>query len=457
METELRYIAATGMVGAGFHESSLAAGAAKRPAFIGADSGSTDAGPYQLGSAQGIFSDGACRRDLALSLRTAQAASVPLLIGSCGGAGTDIGVDRYAEMIEDLATEYGFHIRMARIYSEVTSEYVLAKHKAGRMRGLIGAPEVDAERIRKSRIVAMMGVEPFQAALSEGADVVLAGRSSDTSIYSAIPMQRGFPAGPVWHAAKIMECGSGAVGDRTGQDSLFCTLSHEGFIVEPLRDGFHCTPTSVAAHTLYENGDPFHLVEPSGTLDTTDAVYEALDDRRVQVTGSAFNHADTYTVKLEGSALVGYQSLMLGSVRDPLILRQLDHWIASMQERIHERIAGSSSMGRESYAFNLRVYGRDGTLGSLEPNPVFEGHEAFILMDITADNQETASNLIRLASHVAMHHGVPEWNGSITGVAHPYAPATIDRGPVFEFTLNDVIELDDPMEAFRLEMSEVGA
>ena len=30
-----------------------------------------------------------------------------------------------------------------------------------------------------------------------------------------------------------------------------------------------CTPQSVAAHTLYENADPYTLVESGGVLDTT--------------------------------------------------------------------------------------------------------------------------------------------------------------------------------------------
>jgi Acyclic terpene utilisation family protein AtuA len=396
------------------------------------------------------------RRDLALSLQAARRAGVPLLIGSCGGAGTDIGVDRYGDVIRELAHELGERLRVARVYSEVSADYVLAKAEHGRCHPLTGAPSFSEETVRRSRIVAMMGVEPFQRALEEGADVVLAGRASDTSIYAAVPTQQGFDPALVWHAAKITECGSGAIGDRVGQDSILCTLADNEFIIEPLHEGWHCTPTSVAAHTLYENADPFHLVEPGGTLDTTDAVYEAIDDRRVRVTGSRYVPAPTYTVKLESSALAGYQSLMIGSVRDPVILRQLNRWTSSMTEAIHERIESSTGVPLDKYVLNVRVYGRDGTLGDLEPTPVFEGHEAMLLMDVTAADQETASSLIRLASHVAMHHGVPEWTGSITGVAHAYAPATIDRGPIYEFTLNHIIELDDPMEAFRTEFEEVG-
>jgi hypothetical protein len=47
-------------------------------------------------------------------------------------------------------------------------------------------------------------------------------------------------------------------------------------------------PQSVASHTLYENADPFDLKEPSGTLDTREARYEAISDRAVRVSGSRF-------------------------------------------------------------------------------------------------------------------------------------------------------------------------
>jgi hypothetical protein len=139
-----------------------------------------------------------------------------------------------------------------------------------------------------------------------------------------------------------------------------------------------------------------------------------------------------------------------------VILRQLDTWIESMRRSIEWRVESSVGMRLGDYELGMRVYGRDGTLGSLEPTPRFEGHEAFLLMDATAPTQEQASTIIRLASHVAMHHPVPEWRGSITGIAHPYAPATVDRGPVYRFSMNHVVELDDPLECYRIEMEEVG-
>ncbi len=40
--------------------------------------------------------------------------------------------------------------------------------------------------------------------------------------------------------------------------------------------------------------------------------------------------------------------------------------------------------------------------------------------------------------------------------AFPFSPAELSRGAVYEFCLHHVLELADPMEAFRLEVIEIG-
>jgi len=71
---------------------------------------------------------------------------------------------------------------------------------------------------------------------------------------------------------------------------IACRADH--FDVEPLDDDLRCTPQSVASHSLYENADPFRLVESSGTMDLSTAKYDALDDRRVRVSYSGFEPAE---------------------------------------------------------------------------------------------------------------------------------------------------------------------
>jgi hypothetical protein len=75
------------------------------------------------------------------------------------------------------------------------------------------------------RFVGVMGAEPSLRALESGADVVIAGRSSDTAIFAGLPMKYGFPAGLAWHAAKILECGAAAVVNRKTPDCITASTS----------------------------------------------------------------------------------------------------------------------------------------------------------------------------------------------------------------------------------------
>jgi hypothetical protein len=70
---------------------------------------------------------------------------------------------------------------------------------------------------------------------------------------------------------------------------------------------------------LYENSNPFVLHEPGGMLDATHAHYEAIDERSVRVTGSQFV-VKPYTMKLEGTARCGFQTVMLVGIQDRAVL-----------------------------------------------------------------------------------------------------------------------------------------
>jgi hypothetical protein len=56
---------------------------------------------------------------------------------------------------------------------------------------------------------------------------------------------------------------------------------------------------------------------------------------------------------------------------------------------------------------------------------------------------------------LAVHNPIPKWHGLISGVAFPYSPPEIDRGPVYEFHLNHVLVPDSPTALFRTEYEEV--
>jgi hypothetical protein len=263
---------------------------------------------------------------------------------------------------------------------------------------------------------------------------------------------RGIPAGIAWHAAKILECGAAAVVQRKTPDCMFAWLRRDHFVVQAPDPGLRCTPQSIASHSLYENGDPFHLVECSGTLDLTDSRYDAIDERTVRVSGSGFIPAKRYTVKLEGAEHVGYQSVLIGSIRDPFIIRQIDDWSSRLMDKIHGRVAMvyGDKLKRDDYHVNLRIYGKNGTMGPLEPVKEIRSHELALVFEATAATQEIASTIAGITRHQALHLPIPEWSGLITGVACPYN--YLERGPVYRFNVNHVVEPDDPCEMFPMEL-----
>ncbi|MFZ0668351.1 MAG: acyclic terpene utilization AtuA family protein [Acidimicrobiales bacterium] len=452
----LRYVAMTGCLGTGFLEGSLENATSVKTSFIGCDAGSTDGGPHQLGVEAPLYGDDSIKRDLRLGIRRARGLRVPLLVGSANGGGTDNGVDNVARIVREVAKEENLNFRMARLYTEVDRELMIDRYRQGRVHALIGAPEITEKTFTDSaHIVGMTGGEPWLAALDQGADVVIAGRASDASIYAAIPEREGYPRGLVWHAAKISECGSAAVADPRGPDSLTCTLEEDHFVVEPGNPELHCTPHSVALHNLYETANPFQLREAPGTTDTTDATFEALDDRRVKVSGSKFVE-EMYTIKLEGAEFVGYRSIVMAAVRDPVVLRQLDTWIEGVKVDTAEHI--ERTLGHQEYQLRIRTYGSNGTLGPIESRP-FEGHESFLIIDAVASSQDLATTVALITNQILSHHRLRSgWRQGIsTYVAYPFSPMVTERGPVYRFSLHHAVEVEDPMELFRIETEEVGA
>ena len=218
-----------------------------------------------------------------------------------------------------------------------------------------------------------------------------------------------------------------------------------------------CTPQSVASHTLYENADPFLITEPDGVLDTRDAQYTALNDRAVRVHGSRYHKSDAVTIKLEGAELAGYQSIIIAGVREPFIIRQLDDWLAGMHlkfaDRVHELFGGA--VGPDAYAIRVRVYGRDGVMGKLEPRKGEIGHEVGLLFTVTTAQQTTSQAIAKSFAHFALHYPIPEWQGLISGLAFPFTPAEMAKGAVYRFNLNHAVVPDTPLEMFRTEFVEV--
>lgn len=447
-----RILIPSGVLCLGFDRAALARGVALKPDLIAIDGGSTDSGPWSLGAGQSKYARSVTKSEWRELMLARAQAGVPLVIGTAGTCGADACVDWMFDITCELATELGQSLRIARLYSGQSTACITDALAAGRIRPLTPAPDISSDTLgQMTNIVALAGAEQIQAALTTGADIIIAGRTTDTAIIAALPLMRGDHAGAAWHGAKIAECGALCSTNPTS-GVIMVDFDNEGFTVEPLADGATCTPHSVSAHMLYENSDPFILYEPGGYLDVTQTRYTALDAKRTRATGSKWVPAP-YTVKLEGARAAGFQTTLLAVLRDAHYVAHAQAWADKLHSFLDALIADRMALPMDSYTLDFRLIGVNATLGTME-NRTGTPVEVGVLLIITARTQAQASEIGKLANPHLLHYPLTATE-ELPTFAFPYSPAQSDRGALYEFALNHVLELDDPMSAFRLVVTEV--
>lgn len=448
MKEEFRILSTTAILGYGFPIASFEEGMKRRPHLIAVDAGSSDPGPYYLGAGISFTDRGAVKRDLDVMLRAAVEHDVPVVIGTAGGSGADPHLDWCKDIIEEIARENNLHFKMALIHAEVPRETVRAAMAEGRVHPLEPAPELTGENLNATtRIVGQMGVEPIIKALQAGAQVVLAGRAYDPSVFAAMPVMQGYDRALAVHLGKILECASIAATPGSGSDCMFGYLGEDYFRVEPLNPIRKCTTLSVAAHTLYEKTNPYVLPGPGGSLDLRDTRFEQETESIVRVSGSRFTPAPSYTVKLEGARCIGYRTVSVAGARDPVMLAKIDEIIQGVKERVADNYRGADF----EYHLDFKVYGRDGVMGALEPERRVEGHELGIVIDAVSDTQQHADTICASARSTMLHYGYEGRRATAGNLAFPYSPSDFHAGEVYVFSVYHIIEVEDPCELFPAE------
>ncbi|MCR9149789.1 MAG: DUF1446 domain-containing protein [Rhodobacteraceae bacterium] len=449
----VRILVPSGALGLGYDRQALAAGVAARPDLIAIDGGSTDSGPAYLGRGVSKYSRATTKAEWGELMAAQAAAGVPLVIGTAGTCGADAAVDWLFDITAEIAAEQGRRIRVARLYSGQNPAEIAEARAAGRITSLPGAPGVSAATVATcTNVVALAGVEQIAAALDTGADIVIAGRTTDTAIIAALPILKGCHPGAAWHGAKVGECGALAT-TMPNSGVIQIDFDETGCTIRPLAEGARATPYTVSAHMLYENSDPYILHEPGGYLDVRGARYRALDDRTVRIEGSAWVPGP-YTVKLEGARVAGWQVVSLALLRDRRYVAHARDWADGVIARTRTQVEARLGLGPADYAIEIRLIGVDATLGSLEPRPGGAA-EVGALAIVTAPTEAQAAEIGKMLNPWLLHHALTE-DEPMPTFAFPFSPAEMPRGPAYEFCLHHVLPLDDPMAAFRIEVTEVG-
>ncbi|KFY13468.1 hypothetical protein V491_06392 [Pseudogymnoascus sp. VKM F-3775] len=454
-KAELKILTPIGMLGYGFNENLFLAALDDGVDAIIADSGSTDSGPSKLALGKTTVTTEAYQRDLAIIIRACHSYRVPVLIGSAGGDGANAHVDMFVDIIRDIISKNHYRsMNILSIYAEIDKKKILEKHQAGAISPCGRAvPTLLEEDIETStRVVAQMGMEPYLKAMEENPDfdIIIGGRAYDPSPYAAFCVYHGFTNfGINYHMGKVMECG--ALCSTPKSKEALATIRQDSFDITPLNPNARCTPTSVAAHTLYEKTRPDILLGPGGGLYLEKATYEQLEDNRsVRVRGAIFKPDLQYTIKLEGARACGYHSIFMGGIRDPILISQIDHFVVVVEKHVQEHI-------KYPYDLKFHIFGKNGVMGASDPGnrDEFEPREICISGQARASTQAEATHIINLARIVFMHGPYPNQLATSGNFAMPYAPFDIPMGQLSEFCIYHLMEISDPVEFFPISRHEI--
>jgi len=443
---EFRVLAPTAILGYGFPEASFAEGMSRNPHVIAVDAGSTDPGPYYLGSGKSFTDRNAVKRDLEYMLKAGVERNIPVIIGSAGGSGANSHLDWNVDIVLEIAREQGLSFKLGVINAQIENATVLQHFQNGTLQPMSSVPPTTAEQITSStNIVAQMGIEPFIKALDLGAQVIVAGRAYDPTVFACLAIKNGWDAGLALHMGKILECATIACEPGSGSDCMLGTLRQDHFVLEPLSNARKCTTLSVAAHTLYEKSDPTKLPGPGGTLDLDDCVFEQLTENSVKVSRTKFIPTPEYYVKLEGAALKGYRTVSIAAASDPIFIEKIDSIVAAVKDRVKSNFSNYSG---SDYFLDFKLYGKSGVflMGDVKNSPT--PAEISIVIEAVAKTQDVANTICSFARSSLLHFGYEGRKSTAGNLAFPFSPSDFEAGEVFNFSVYALMPSPDPCMYF---------
>ena len=447
----IRLLGASGQLGYGIPTPAFTAGLARQPDLIGCDMGSIDIGPTYLGSGDMATAPAATRRDLRKALLGARQLDIPLVIGSAGPAGAAPHLEATLAMLRDIARAERLTFRMGVMRADISRALLKDALRSGKIVGLDGMPALTEDEVdAASHIVGQMGTQPFRRALAADIDVLVAGRACDTAIFAALPTMLDFPTGLATHMAKIIECASLCCVPG-GRDSIIATLDHDGFDLESMAPQRSATPVSVAAHSLYEQADPYTVQEPEGRLDLSAATYRAIDDRRTRVTGARWLPSTDPAIKLEGARSIGERAILLAGAADPRFIAQHRQILPAVAAVVRELVCEDAP---HDYTLSFRVYGVDG-VRMAAPEHEAPPSEVFVLGEVIAPSRERAAEVMRTTKQYLLHHGYAGRLSTAGNLAFPFTPPEISTGPAWRFNVFHLLRTADPDALFPLEVETV--
>ncbi len=145
--------------------------------------------------------------------------------------------------------------------------------------------------------------------------------------------------------------------------------------------------------------------------------------------------------------------MLFALLRDRHYVKNAKIWADDVVERCSRKASERLDIAADEFSIEIRLVGHNASFGDIETQarqPVEIGAMGIV----TAKSEELAMEIGRMLNPYLLHHPLTAQEEQPT-FAFPFSPAEINVGPVFEFCLNHVMEIDDPMAAFSLHTVEM--
>ena len=223
-------------------------------------------------------------------------------------------------------------------------------------------------------------------------------------------------------------------------DVMQAYMYEDHFELRPASPMRKCTVDRVAAHTLYEQSNPYLIFEPDGVCDLTRSVFTQKDERTVSVTGSVFREAEEKTLKLEGVKCSGYRTICPATIYDPLTVKNFSRIVETVNAFVKENTA--KTLPENSYTVNYKTSGgEESSLG--------------VIIDVVGKTQAIADTVCALVRSRMLHCDYAGRKSTAGNLAFPFSPSDIHVGEVYEFSVFHLVKVDSLLETSKITVEEV--
>jgi len=293
--------------------------------------------------------------------------------------------------------------------------------KGCEMRDMDTGEPISTIRSRVLSANAYIGAFPLAEALATGADVVIAGRSTDTALALA-PMIHAFGWGPEdWNhlaagtiAGHIVECGAQCTGGNCQVDwRSIPDMANIGYPIIEVESGGSFVITkhagtggrvhsdTVKEQLLYELGDPAHYITPDCVADFTSIRLEDIGPDRVRVSGIRGSQRPP-SLKLSISYAAGWKSTGTLVYSSPQALEKAQ----AADQIVRTRLA---NLGLRFDEIQTEYFGVNACQGGVAPN-VVEPPEVQLRIGVRGEDRKSVDRFTRELIPLVLN-GPPEATG----------------------------------------------